>query len=563
MNWRQQLVHSWGIAELALLIRKIPSHKLLALFILIVLGSLAEGFGILLLVPLIGLLNGDTALTTSLPPTVAALIADFPATLLACFVILIVARALLQQKQQNESTAMERRLIGNLRRTGLSSILHAQWRWLSAQSSSEHSALLLSDVARVGWGVNRVFTLVGAATSAAIYLTISLILSWQATLLAIFFGTAAYLATRRYRRQTIGLGEAIGLSNIALHRQIEETLAGAKLVKSLRGEQARMAALDNVLAQQDAEHCEVVAAGGAAKTMIDATSAVFLAVLTYAALRWTHIPADRLLPLIIIFARFIPLLAALQQGILVWLSTAPALRRLMAMIDDAQARAEPQGDNIPISLSTTVTLDGASFTYPGRDQPAFAPVSMTLHARTTTVITGPSGAGKSSIADILGGLMEPDVGRLLVDGVEIAGERRVCWRRSVAYVHQDTFFFDGSIAENLRLAKPSATDHDLWDILTQAAAGFVENLPDGLDTPMGTGGKRFSGGERQRLALARAILASPVLLILDEATSALDPETEAVVVATVEALRGTTAVIVISHRPIRGLTIDQHVRLSA
>jgi ATP-binding cassette, subfamily C, bacterial len=563
MNQREQLVRSWGGAEFVLLIGGIPLHRLLTLVVLIVLGSLAEGVGILLLVPLIGLLTEDGALITSLPAAMGASITNFPGLLLAGFVLLIAARALLQQKHQNESTAIEQQLMGDLRRAGLNSFLHAQWRWLSAQSTSEHSALLLSDVARVGWGVNRVFALVGAVISAVIYLTISVILSWQATFLAFFFGTIAYLATARYRRLTIGLGEAIGESNIALHRQIEETLVGAKLVKSLNGEHIRMAALDDVLAKQDAEHRKVAAAGGAAKTTMDAASAIFLAVLTYGSLRWTQTPADRLLPLIIIFARFVPLLAAVQQGILVWLSAAPALRRVTRVIKEAQARGEPSAEGKPICLAATVVLDGVSFTYPNRDRPAFAPVSMALHARTTTAITGPSGAGKSSIADILGGLIEPDVGRLLVDGVEIAGERRVCWRRSVAYVHQDTFFFDGSIAENLRLARPSASDRDLLHVLMQSAAEFVASLPDGLDTAMGTGGKRFSGGERQRLALARAILALPALLILDEATSALDPETEAIVARSVEALRGITTIIVISHRPVRGLTIDQHVSLKS
>lgn len=549
-----------GSNELLRLLGQIPRYRLFLLLVLIVLSSLAEGLGILLLVPLIGLLSGNVGATASLSePALAAAIAS-PALLLAGFAALMVARALLQQWQQSEAAALQRKIVEDLRLSAMHAILHAEWRWLSAQRISENSAMLLSDLTRLGWGIGYIATLANAAVSIAVYLTVSFILSWSATLLALAFGLAAYAAAAQYRRRIVVLGEAIGASNTAVHQQIEETLAGAKLIKSLGREQARIAALGDVLTTLDSQHRQVVANAGKARTLIDSTSAIFLAVLTYAALAWFHVPAERLLPLIIVFARFVPLLAGAQQGMLHWLNAVPALRRVTIVTDEAVARAE-RASGTPVRVTTSISIDAASFTYSGSDLPALASISLTLPSPGTTALTGPSGVGKSTLADILGGLIEPDSGRLLIDGIAIDGPARVQWRQSVAYVHQDAFFFDGSIAENLRLAKPSASDDDLRKALASVAANFADNLPEALATRMGAGGKRFSGGERQRLALARALLASPDLLILDEATSALDPATEAAVVATIEALRGATTIVVISHRPISGLTVDQHVVL--
>jgi ATP-binding cassette subfamily C protein len=177
-------------------------------------------------------------------------------------------------------------------------------------------------------------------------------------------------------------------------------------------------------------------------------------------------------------------------------------------------------------------------------------ITFGLPAGKVTALIGPSGSGKSTIADMLLGLLEPTAGKILVDGVEIDAANRRRWRDQVAYVPQDVFLLHDTIAANLRLAAPQASDDDLWTALRAAHAGeFVERLDHRLQTVVGDRGVRLSGGERQRIALARALLRKPSLLILDEATSALDWQNQSLIARSIDGLRGAMTILTIAHRP--------------
>lgn len=218
-----------------------------------------------------------------------------------------------------------------------------------------------------------------------------------------------------------------------------------------------------------------------------------------------------------------------------------------------------------VAIGAGVGLEDARFVYPGRDGPsteALAGVSLEIPTGSMLALAGPSGAGKTTIADLLAGLMAPDASRVIVDRQQLTPDRMLGWRRSVALIPQEPFLFHDTIEANLGWARPEATDADVWEALSVAAAdAFSRQLPDGIDSVVGDRGMRLSGGERQRLALARAILLHPDLLILDEATSSLDTESEREIRAALAALHGRTTILIIAHRLSTATEADQIIVL--
>ena len=186
----------------------------------------------------------------------------------------------------------------------------------------------------------------------------------------------------------------------------------------------------------------------------------------------------------------------------------------------------------------------------GRGGEVLEGVSLEISAGQVVALVGASGSGKSTIADLLSRQLDPDGGRVLLDGRDLRTLALADVRRQVAVVEQDPFIFHASIAENVRYAKPDASDLEVAGALRAAALdGLLVSLPEGADTVVGERGRRLSAGERQRLAVARAFLADPAVLVFDEATGALDPAAEARVLEGYEALmRGRTTVL-ITHRP--------------
>ena len=199
--------------------------------------------------------------------------------------------------------------------------------------------------------------------------------------------------------------------------------------------------------------------------------------------------------------------------------------------------------------------------YPGSAVPALAHFSARFPAGSVTVVTGASGAGKTTLGDVLLGLLDVERGAVLVDGQPMAGLPRARWRERVGYLAQEPMLLHGTIRENLLFAQPGATDEALRAALRAAACDFVDALPQGLDAPLGERGVMVSGGERQRLALARALLRTPGLLVLDEATSALDAETERRILQTVRALSGRCTVVFCTHRSAPRAIADQVIEI--
>jgi ATP-binding cassette, subfamily C, bacterial len=233
------------------------------------------------------------------------------------------------------------------------------------------------------------------------------------------------------------------------------------------------------------------------------------------------------------------------------------MEELLSFIIDGEAAAEPptpgpDGLERRLAIGRGIRLDGVGFAYADgapEQHEALDDVSFEIAPQQTTALVGPSGAGKTTLADLIVGLITPGAGTITVDARPLVGVTRARWRQSIAIAPQDPFLFHDTIRENLLWARPAASEQELWSVLELAAAAtFVQELPAGLDTIVGDRGGRVSGGERQRIALARALLRGPELLVLDEATSSLDTEHELAIRNALAVLHGRITLLVIAHR---------------
>ncbi|MFD8630603.1 thiol reductant ABC exporter subunit CydD [Streptomyces sp. NPDC059533] len=205
---------------------------------------------------------------------------------------------------------------------------------------------------------------------------------------------------------------------------------------------------------------------------------------------------------------------------------------------------------LPAGAPLRIEIDGVAVRHEGRGEDSPAPVSLTVGPGECVALTGPSGAGKSTLLQVLLGFKAPTAGRVRVAGVDLAELAPEQWRSRIAWVPQRPHLFAGTIAENVKLARPGASDAEVTAALEEAGAWpFVSALPQGTGTRLGEGGAGLSAGQRQRLALARAFLADRPVLLLDEPTAALDGETEAGIVEAVRRLAVGRTVLLVVHRP--------------
>ena len=232
--------------------------------------------------------------------------------------------------------------------------------------------------------------------------------------------------------------------------------------------------------------------------------------------------------------------AALQEGL-------AGLARVFHVVDEPPTITERPGAKPLPPGPGRVRFDRVAFAYPD-GRMGLRDLSFEAAPGQTIALVGPSGAGKSTALALIPRLQDVLRGSITVDGADVRDVTMASLRDAIAYVGQDTLLFDDSVAANIRMGRPGASESAIEDAARAAAAGFIPDLPDGFDTRVGPGGQRLSGGQRQRVALARALLRNPRMLLLDDATSALDAESEAAVQHALARLLAGRTTIVVAHR---------------
>jgi ATP-binding cassette subfamily B protein len=260
---------------------------------------------------------------------------------------------------------------------------------------------------------------------------------------------------------------------------------------------------------------------------------------------------------------FRPLTSLLNVGVALTSSLA-LFARIFEYLDLPIEVADPRDPVLidPRQVAGHLRLTDVSFAYPGSDTAAISGVNLDVPAGTTLALVGETGSGKSTLAGLIARLADPTEGAVSIDGIDVRELRLTDLAQIVGVVSQETYLLHASVRDNLRYAKPDATDAEIEQAARAAQIhDLISGLPDGYDTTVGSRGHRFSGGEKQRIAIARTLLRDPRILVLDEATSALDNETERAVQRAFDELSRGRTTITIAHRLSTVRNADQIVVL--
>ena len=468
-----------------------------------------------------------------------------------------VATAVLGLGQTLISTRVGQEVMHRLRTDVFSHLQRQSLSFFTRTRGGEVQSRLTNDVAGMQSVVTSTATSIASNVTTAVGTAIAMVaLSWRLSLLSLLVIPPAIWLTRRVAllRRDVTAKQQRRMADMLT--QVDEGLSvsGVQLTKTLGATEttsARFASTSRELV--DLEVQSQLAGRWRMATM----SVVFAAIpaLIYLAAGFPATSGGMTIGTLVAFTAlqsgiFRPLMGLLDVGVSI-VSSMALFSRIFGYLDlevEVKAPAYPVAVE-PSAVRGEVRIEGVTYRYPDADRDALAEVDLVVPAGTSLALVGETGSGKTTLASLVPRLRDPSVGRVLVDGFDLRDLSFDDLSRIVGVVSQETYLLHASIRENLLYARPDATDADLWRALEAAQiADLVATLSDGLDTVVGARGLRFSGGEKQRFAIARTLLRDPRVLVLDEATSALDNETERELQAALDEVSRGRTTITIAHR---------------
>ena len=535
--------------------RAYPWQSVTVLGCLLVAG-LMEGLGLSAIVPLLGFVlrgedepaptNGFNAIVAGaferlgLHPTFEVL--------LAFICVVFPAKAALLLLSNRRVGFMVAQVATDLRLSLVRALLASRWSYYTRLPLGLAPNAMASEATRAAQAYYYLAQLLTGYVEVAFAMAVAALISWRVTVAAAVTGALTIALLNVFVRTTKRAGQRQTRVLRSLVRQLTDALLVLKLLKAT-GRDERI----GPLLEKDAQRLNKalrrqVMSKESLRAIQEPMLFIFGVVGLWIGYRKLGIARAELVVLVALFGRTLAVMHKMQRKYQELVVDESALRAMRSMIESAECEVERSDGTREPTLERAIELRGVRLGYDGA--PVFDGLDLEIPRGSLTAVIGPSGAGKTTIVDLVTGLVRPDAGRVLVDGVPLEELDLARWRRSIGYVTQETLLFNDTIRTNVTLGDPTLSDADVERALRDAGAwAFVSARPEGLAAPVGERGALLSGGQRQRIAIARALACRPKLLILDEATAALDPDAEAAVWATVADLRGKTTVVAISHQP--------------
>jgi ATP-binding cassette subfamily C protein len=532
--------------------------------LLVALGTALDNAGAVFLIPLVAMTTGEGADAGRVGQAAAALFDVFGAEsrlsrlslLLALFCALMIVRAIVQSRRGRLLSRLRTGFVQSLRVRVLRRLAAARWDSLVGLRHARVSHVLGGDIDRIGMATYVGVDCLVAAVTLAGQSALAFALAPVFTAFSLTFLGAATLAVAWLLRRGYELGGETTRGNLALMHSVGQLLGGLKLAMS-QNLQTRFVdefetTIDGI-ARRAVEFANQQADGQLAFSTLAALAAALCA---YVGIGVMEMPAAIILPLLVILSRMSAPAIAITRNVQQFLNCLPAYERLRELENElAPSTAAPATTAPRPAPEGAVSFSGVTFVHSDSTAATSAgsgvrDLDLAIEPGEIVGVTGASGAGKTTFADLLVGLNAPQSGVVAVGGEELSGAALAAWRETISYVSQDPFLFQDSVRRNLLWARRDADEAEIWRALALAGADdVVRRMPNGLDAALGERGVTVSGGERQRIALARAILRRPRLLVLDEATSALDIASENLVLSRLPLLEPKPTIVIISHRP--------------
>jgi ATP-binding cassette subfamily C protein len=481
--------------------------------------------------------------------------------LLTAFLLATSAQAAAQYAIAVLSVKLEQRHTRGLQRRMFRAVAESSWLATTRKRGSDVSHLFTSEAPRVGFGARDLVQSANGAAMLAVYLAMAFYLSWKITLLTAAGAIVVFAVVLPFVKLSYGGGSEVHRLVKTFFSRVEEQFRGLKVAKIYGAEAYHLERFTRLVERLQLETERLTRASAASSATYRIGGAALLAAFFYYAVAVHEVSTGGLFLLVYLFARLLPRFNNLSQTAVRVAGLLPAYRATNEFVAEIENSKEtPATSSGRVRFREALEFRDVGFAYreeTGERQ--LDGVSFSLPFGRVAAAVGPSGSGKSTLADVVAGLLEPQSGEMLADGVPVRAENKAAWRRSISYVPQEPFLFYDSIRENLAWAHPEADEASIRRALEMCGVlDVVDRLPRGLDEPIGEEGAALSGGERRRIALARGLLRDPDLLILDEATVSLDFESERRVAETLERLRGETTVLVIAHH-LNALRVADYV----
>jgi ATP-binding cassette, subfamily C, bacterial len=544
--------------------------KLGLIFFLSLVNGLSAGLSIVLLIPLLQVLNigGGEKLSG-----LALFFKDITSksgieltigSILLVYLVLFTLMPLLAYWNSLINARYQHTFVYNMRRRLFRKIILADWIILNIKSKNNYLQMLTNEVPRVG---NYYFYYLRMGKSLIVitaYIIWAVLISVKVTILIIITGVVLFFLLRKYLFQAFDLGKGLITTHTQLLRYIDDFWQTVKIAKVHGSEDFYYNKFEHSTRSLLSLEYRIQKNQALPQLLFRIASIVILVLVVYIGYKVIEIPITSFIILILLFSRMLPNFMSLNSDANLIISSLPSVRMVMKLdeeLTDHQFSVTTQKTMLPVEK--VISIKNLVFSYPGGDI-LFDNFSEDIPAKKITGIIGESGRGKTTLIDIISGLQKPQLGFLSVDGKILDHNILPLWKKSIGYLPQDSFFIEGTIRENLVWdSRKDISDERIWEVLNQVnALHLVKRFKKGLSEFIINFQFHFSGGERQRLALARVLLREPRILLLDEATSALDIENEKQVMEVIVQLKKQVTILFVTHRTSLMPYFDKIIRLN-